>query len=45
MIQVEKLSYGFPSKDLYNEISFTLKTGQHAAFIGSNGSGNRHWWI
>lgn len=26
MIQVEKLSYGFPAKDLYKEISFTLET-------------------
>lgn len=39
MIQVEKLSYGFPAKDLYKEISFTLKMGQHCAFIGSNGVG------
>lgn len=39
MIQVEKLSYGFPSKDLYNEVSFTLKMRQHCAFIGSNGAG------
>ncbi len=39
MIQVEKLSYGFPAKDLYNEVSFTLKKGKHCAFIGSNGSG------
>lgn len=39
MIQIEKLSYGFPAKDLYKEVSFTLKMGQHCAFIGSNGSG------
>ncbi|MHC1722951.1 MAG: ATP-binding cassette domain-containing protein [Aminipila sp.] len=39
MIQVEKLSYGFPAKDLYKEVSFTLKMGQHCAFIGSNGAG------
>ncbi|MEL7658391.1 MAG: ATP-binding cassette domain-containing protein, partial [Bacillota bacterium] len=39
MIQVEKLSYGFPAKDLYKEVSFTLKMGQHCALIGSNGSG------
>lgn len=39
MIQVEKLSYGFPAKDLYKEVSFTLETGQHCAFIGSNGAG------
>ncbi|MZQ74711.1 MAG: ATP-binding cassette domain-containing protein [Peptoclostridium sp.] len=39
MIQIEKLSYGFPAKDLYKEVSFTLEMGQHAAFIGSNGAG------
>jgi ATP-binding cassette, subfamily F, member 3 len=39
MIQVEKLSYGFPAKDLYKEVSFTLEPGQHCALIGSNGSG------
>ena len=39
MIQAEKLSYGVPSKDLYKEVSFTLKTGQHCVLIGSNGSG------
>lgn len=39
MIRVEKLSYGFPAKDLYKEVSFTLKMGQHCAFIGSNGAG------
>lgn len=39
MIQVEKLSYAFPEKELYKEISFTLEEGQHCAFIGSNGTG------
>ena len=39
MIQVEKLSYGFPDKDLYKDISFTLAAGQHCALIGSNGCG------
>lgn len=39
MIQVEKLSFGFPSKELYNDISFSLKAGQHCALIGSNGTG------
>lgn len=39
MIQVEKLSYGFPAKDLYNEVSFKLEMGQHCALIGSNGTG------
>lgn len=39
MIKVENLSYSFPQKDLYNNISFTLEEGQHCAFIGTNGSG------
>ncbi|MGN1267850.1 MAG: ABC-F family ATP-binding cassette domain-containing protein [Dorea sp.] len=39
MIRVENLSYGFPEKDLYKNISFTLEEGQHCAFIGSNGTG------
>ena len=39
MIQVEKLSYGFPAKDLYKSISFSLETGKHCALIGSNGTG------
>lgn len=39
MIRVEKLSYGFPAKDLYHDISFSLETGQHCALIGSNGTG------
>lgn len=39
MIQVEKLTYGFPEKDLYNGISFSIKQGQHCALIGSNGCG------
>lgn len=39
MIQVDKLTYGFPAKDLYKDISFSIKTGQHTAFIGSNGAG------
>ncbi|MBR5267466.1 MAG: ABC-F family ATP-binding cassette domain-containing protein [Lachnospiraceae bacterium] len=39
MIQVEKLSYSFPEKDLYNNVSFTLQDGAHCALIGSNGTG------
>lgn len=39
MIRVEKLSYGFPAKDLYRDITFTLEMGQHCALIGSNGTG------
>jgi len=39
MIKVDNLSYSFPQKDLYNNISFTLQAGEHCAFIGTNGSG------
>lgn len=39
MIQVEKLTYSFPEKDLYKNISFTLQDGVHCALIGSNGTG------
>ena len=39
MIKVENLSYSFPKKDLYHDISFTLEDGQHCAFIGTSGSG------
>ncbi len=39
MIKASKLSYSFPQKDLYNEISFELEEGQHCAFIGTSGSG------
>ena len=39
MIQVQNLSYGFPTKDLYKDVSFTVEAGAHCAFIGSNGTG------
>ncbi|WP_195988076.1 ABC-F family ATP-binding cassette domain-containing protein [Clostridium sp. D53t1_180928_C8] len=39
MIKIDKLSYSFPQKNLYNDISFTLEEGHHCAFIGSNGTG------
>lgn len=39
MIKIDNLSYSFPEKDLYKNISFTLETDAHAAFIGTNGSG------
>ena len=39
MIKVENLSFSFPQKDLYKNISFTLEEGQHCAFIGTSGSG------
>ncbi|KZE78804.1 ABC transporter [Paenibacillus elgii] len=39
MIKVERLSFSFPQKELYNNISFTLDEAQHCAFIGTSGSG------
>lgn len=39
MIKVDNLSYSFPQRDLYNNISFTIEEGQHCAFIGASGSG------
>ncbi|AWK52813.1 ABC transporter ATP-binding protein [Clostridium beijerinckii] len=39
MIKIDNLSYSFPQKDLYNNISFTLENDQHCAFIGTSGSG------
>lgn len=39
MIKVDNLSFSFPQKELYKDISFTLEEGQHCAFIGTSGSG------
>lgn len=39
MIQAHHLSFGYPHKQLYRDISFTLEAGEHCALIGSNGVG------
>ncbi|NGZ76548.1 ABC-F family ATP-binding cassette domain-containing protein [Saccharibacillus alkalitolerans] len=39
MIKVNNLSFSFPQKELYTDVSFTLEEGQHCAFIGTSGSG------
>lgn len=39
MIKVEKLSFGFPSKDIYKNVTFSVEKGKHCALIGSNGTG------
>ena len=39
MIKTEKLSFGFGSELLLENISFTLEENCHCALIGSNGSG------
>ena len=39
MITAEKLSFGFNSTYLFQNISFTLEENCHCALIGSNGTG------
>lgn len=39
MIKVTDLSFGFPQKDLYTQVCFTIEEGNHAVLIGSNGTG------
>ncbi|WP_138754526.1 ABC-F family ATP-binding cassette domain-containing protein [Paenibacillus sinopodophylli] len=39
MITVDNLSFSFPQKELYKNISFTLEEAQHCAFIGTSGNG------
>ena len=39
MIKVENLSYGYPQKELYSNITFTLEDDVHCAFIGVSGCG------
>lgn len=39
MIKIDNLTYGFPKKDLYNNISFTVEKNDHCAFIGESGAG------
>ena len=39
MIKAKNLSYSYPQKDLFHDITFTLEDGQHCAFIGVSGSG------
>ena len=39
MINAEKLTFGFSSTLLFQNISFTLEENRHCALIGSNGTG------
>ena len=39
MIKAEKLTFGFNSTPLFQNISFTLEENSHCALIGSNGTG------
>ncbi len=39
MIVLENFAFGYPQKDLYEDISFRIEQGKHCALIGSSGSG------
>ena len=39
MIKAEKLTFGFTSTPLFQNISFALEENCHCALIGSNGTG------
>ncbi len=39
MIKFEEVSFGFPDKNLYNQICFEIEEREHVALIGSNGTG------
>ena len=39
MIKAEKLTFGFNSTLLFQNIAFTLEENRHCALIGSNGTG------
>lgn len=39
MIKIDNVSFSFPQKDLYKNISLKIEEGQHCAFLGVSGSG------
>ncbi len=39
LIEFDNVSFGYPDKDLYDNISFTIEPGDHTVLIGSNGTG------
>jgi len=39
MITINQLSFSFPEKELFKNVSFTIEDGRHCAFIGTSGSG------
>ena len=39
MIEVKKLSYSLPEKELYKNVTFSIEDEGHYAFIGTNGTG------
>ncbi len=39
MITVENLSFSYPKKDLYDNVSLNIEKGEHCVLIGTSGSG------
>lgn len=39
MISVQNLSFSYPTKELFDELSFCIDRGEHCALIGTSGSG------
>ncbi len=39
MITLENLSFSYPNKDLYDNVSLSIEKGEHCALIGTSGSG------
>lgn len=39
MVTVQNMSYSYPHKDLYKQVSFTIEDNVHCALIGTNGAG------
>ncbi|MBQ2577209.1 MAG: ATP-binding cassette domain-containing protein, partial [Lachnospiraceae bacterium] len=39
VIKFEDFSFGFPEKELYEDINVEIETGDHLVLIGSNGCG------
>ena len=39
LLDVSNISMGFPNKDLFSGLSFTVKEGERLAVLGVNGAG------
>ena len=39
LLDVSNISMGFPNKELFSDLSFTIKEGERVAVLGINGAG------